>query len=296
VIFGIQLARDGLTNGAASKGSELPFYLQPNTRNGICGNLPVGKGGGTIRVHPWFYDLYATGDYAKSGVVDYRTDFSFLTRWNGSTNATPSLARRYVTYPVIEPDAADLVREQQPYVDKYKDPGGKDSRNHENDFYIIRLAEVFLIKAEALNELGRTSEASEPFNKLRQRARLANGTARAVPIDLAPGLSKADFRLAIYNERGLELLAEGQRWFDGTRMRYLNTDKSMLQWRYDTFYPSLASTVKVLPSWNVSGRFWTAGRAQPINIITWNDRYKLFPIPSNELDANPNFGVQNPGW
>ncbi len=38
----------------------------------------------------------------------------------------------------------------------------------------IRYAEVLLIKAEALVQLGRNSEAAEPFNKLRQRAGIAS--------------------------------------------------------------------------------------------------------------------------
>jgi hypothetical protein len=73
---------------------------------------------------------------------------------------------------------------------------------------VFRYAEVLLIKAEALNEMGRTAEAFEPINEVRRRAGLQ---------DLAPGLGKDDFRKALFEERKFELAYEKKRWFDGVR-------------------------------------------------------------------------------
>lgn len=293
VIFGIQFTRDNLTSGAASRGSEFAFKLQPTTRFSICGNTPVGKGGGEAKLQPWFVEQYFNGDYLQGTDLDYRTQTSFLTTWQGSTSATsttPTLT--YVCFPG-KPMAGNTI-EKEPYLDKYKDSKGLDNRNHENDLFIIRLAEMYLIKAEALNELGNTTDAYTAFNMVRARARLANGTARTAPVDLASGLSKEDFRLAVFNERGLELVGEGHRFFDAVRMQYLNTGKSMLQYRMEIFYPSMTAAQKQLPYWN--GSTWTGGRVEPVSISAWNDRYKLAPIPASEMLSNPNFGAQNPGW
>lgn len=293
VIYGIQFARDATTSGAGSKGSEWAYYTQPPERWGVSGYLlPMGKGSGQIKLQPWFVEQYFTGQYDK----DYRSEVSFLTGWSGFTVAATPVAKTYSTFPVVVADAPDLVRQNQPYLDKYKDPKGLEQRNNENDLFIIRLSEVYLIKAEALNELGRTSEAYVPFNKLRIRARLANGTPRTTPLDLVAGLDKEEFRMALYNERGLELVGEGHRFFDGVRMRYPYTNKCMLQWRLDTYYPNLTADQKALPTWNSSSKSWTGGRVYMLNVVAWNERFLLFPIPSSELDANPNFGIQNPGW
>jgi starch-binding outer membrane protein, SusD/RagB family len=77
------------------------------------------------------------------------------------------------------------------------------------DFPVLRYADVLLMKAEALNELGQTTEAAEPLNKVRTRAGLD-------PVSGA--VSKADFREIVLHERRMELAFEGQRWFDLIRV------------------------------------------------------------------------------
>ena len=76
------------------------------------------------------------------------------------------------------------------------------------NFPVLRFAEILLMKAEALNELGRTSEAEEPLNRVRRRAGL----------DDVRGLSQTDFREAVLHERRMELAFEGKRWFDLLRV------------------------------------------------------------------------------
>ncbi|MBW7674889.1 RagB/SusD family nutrient uptake outer membrane protein [Chryseobacterium chendengshani] len=71
----------------------------------------------------------------------------------------------------------------------------------------LRFAEVLLIKAEAMNELGQTSAAIPFLNQVRNRAGLANTTA----------ISQSDVRIAIWKERRLELAFEHDRWFDLVR-------------------------------------------------------------------------------
>ena len=293
VIFGIQQTRDFTTANQNSKGSQMAYTTTSGNEPYVCGNPTNGYGAGTVQIQPWFYDLYRSGDYTKNGVNDYRTDYNFLTNWYSTTSIPIS---HFVTYPVVVADSQYLTRKNQPYFNKYRDPNGLDYWNNENDEYIIRLAEVYLIKAEALNELGQPGIAWNIFMTVRRRARLADGNPRSVPADLPLGLSKADFRMAVFNERGLELAGEFSRWFDCVRMQYGNTGKCMLQWRFETFYPQLASNQMTLPVWNSSAKKWVGGTVQPVTVIPWIDKYKLFPIPAAELAANANFGNQNPGW
>ena len=71
----------------------------------------------------------------------------------------------------------------------------------------LRYAEVILMKAEALNELGQTSAAIPLVNIIRKRAGLGD----------TPFTSQADIRKAIWKERRLELAFEHDRWFDLVR-------------------------------------------------------------------------------
>lgn len=81
--------------------------------------------------------------------------------------------------------------------------------NSPMNFPVLRFSNILLMKAEALNELGQTSQAEIPLNKVRNRAGLPN---------IATGLSKDQFRLKVLNERRVELAFEGQRWFDLIRV------------------------------------------------------------------------------
>jgi starch-binding outer membrane protein, SusD/RagB family len=80
--------------------------------------------------------------------------------------------------------------------------------NSPMNFPVLRYSDVLLMKAEALNELGRTSEAEAPLNTVRHRAGLAD----------VSGLSKEVFRQKVLHERRMELAFEGQYWFDLIRI------------------------------------------------------------------------------
>ncbi len=79
------------------------------------------------------------------------------------------------------------------------------------NFVVMRYAEVLLMKAEALNELGRTSEAEGPLYEVRQRAGLTDRSS-------IEGLTQSEMRERIFQERRMELAFEGHRWFDLIRM------------------------------------------------------------------------------
>ncbi|NBL64242.1 RagB/SusD family nutrient uptake outer membrane protein [Flavobacterium sp. NST-5] len=69
---------------------------------------------------------------------------------------------------------------------------------------VLRLAEIYLIHAEAANELNNTGVAVASLNLVRNRVNLG----------VTPATTQADIRLAIWKERRLELAFEHDRWFD----------------------------------------------------------------------------------
>ena len=87
-------------------------------------------------------------------------------------------------------------------LDQINSPRG----NHADNKMIFRLADVYLMAAEAENELNGPTSAYQYINKVRERA--------FEPDQPLSGLSKEDFRLAMYDERKWELAAEGQRRMD----------------------------------------------------------------------------------
>ncbi|MDB5241511.1 MAG: RagB/SusD protein, partial [Spirosoma sp.] len=78
-----------------------------------------------------------------------------------------------------------------------------------NDFPVLRFADVLLLYAEALNEVGYQAEgeAFKALNAVRTRAGVATYTSTQLP-------TKEAFRTAVINERRLELALENDRWFD----------------------------------------------------------------------------------
>jgi hypothetical protein len=86
-------------------------------------------------------------------------------------------------------------------------PKFPQANGDDHDWIELRLADVILMYAEALNETGNTTGAITELDKIRTRAGLTGTTAS----------SQGDVRQAIQDERRLELAFEGQRWFDLVR-------------------------------------------------------------------------------
>lgn len=104
------------------------------------------------------------------------------------------------------------------YPYKYKNvvPNGPTTE----DYMIIRLAEVYLIRAEAATHLGNLNQALADLNMIRNRAGLPNSTAS----------TQADILTAIMHERQVELFTEwGNRWFDLKRTGMASTVLSAIK-------------------------------------------------------------------
>ncbi len=77
----------------------------------------------------------------------------------------------------------------------------------------LRLGEIYLILAEASNELGNSNEALNALNTIRKRVKLAEITTT----------DQAQLRQLIWKERRLELAFEHDRWFDLIRTQQAKT-------------------------------------------------------------------------
>lgn len=305
VIFGIRFQSDPTARAQPAAGSEYAIRFAASNTWGVSAD--GGNGSNTFRVSHWFADYYRQGDYSNGNStytpdIDYRNEKAFFQRGHNANNGN-----YYAVYPNLPgttvPGAGSDGTINDPLVAKYQDPGGKDDRNHGNDFFIIRYAEVLLIKAEALNELyGPVQDALDAFNQVRKRARTVNSVpeARAVPADLTPltAPDKDTFRMKIFDERGLELVGEGQRWFDLVRMRSpLSPTQTMYEYQFKHRLNDEAVYPRELPTYVKGTNEFTNKNAVYAPILNVSvPKFLLFPVPSSELIENPNFGLQNPQW
>lgn len=97
------------------------------------------------------------------------------------------------------------------------------------DYIYQRLAEVYLIRAEARAQQGNVAGAAADLNAVRTRAGLGN----------TPAAAQADMLAAIEKERITELFYEGHRWYDLKRTGKLNTVLSALPWKKDNYKPHM---------------------------------------------------------
>lgn len=135
-----------------------------------------------------------------------------------------------------------------PYVKKQYITPLSTVNDGDGNWIVLRYADVLLMYAEALIEQNQTTLALPYLNQVRKRAGLADRV----------DLSQSDARLAIEQERRIELAFEGHRWFD------------------------LLRTGRALTLMRATGK-------------TLAERDLLFPIPQQQIDINPLL-KQNPGY
>ena len=105
---------------------------------------------------------------------------------------------------------------------KYKTFSNTDAGAKKEASTVLRLAEQYLIRAEARAMQNNLTGAIADVDAIRIRAgAVANDSKDFKTIGYAtPNISQQDLLAAIYNERLLELFSEyGHRWFDAKRIR-----------------------------------------------------------------------------
>lgn len=166
------------------------------------------------------------------------------------------------SFRVIDGDTI-FVNVQTPLLfRKYRDPDAPDNVNARNNIPFFRLPEAYLIYAEASSELngGPDALALERLNIVRRRGYGLDLNSPSLQ-DYGAGLSAADFKDRVLDERAYEFVLEMKRWNDLLR----------------------------------------TGRAQEVIEATgkvWSDVSLLFPIPIDEINNNPALSPsdQNPGY
>jgi hypothetical protein len=158
----------------------------------------------------------------------------------------------------------------------------------ENDFPVIRYADVLLMKAEAL---GFGNAAVDLINQVRSRAGAAdfnNGDFNTgfykYPTDTgSPNAitNETQFLSALLNERRLEFAFENQRFFDLVRTgQAITVIKNHFALEFDSHYKNYRPT-------------FTLAELQ----ANLTQEKLLLPIPQRELDANDQIKItQNPGY
>ncbi len=145
--------------------------------------------------------------------------------------------------------------------------GALTNREHTPiNFPLLRLADVLLMLSEAYNENGQLDKAIVELNKVRARSSMPG--LNSGPSFLAV-TDKTAMQRRIRHERGVELAAEGLRYFDLKRWELLD---------------------------DVSTGYIEKGVVGD-NLVTrgYQDRHKLWPIPGQEREMNSAL-TQNPGW
>lgn len=138
----------------------------------------------------------------------------------------------------------------------------------------LRLAEVYLSYAEALNEVGRTAEAYEWVEKVRSRVGLP---------PMTKNLSTEEFREMILRERAVEFGFEEIRWFDLIRWKRADDFQKPL---YGLKIRKNQDGSYEYEKWEINARYWRTN---------WSPKWYLGAFPVSEV--NKGFGlVQNPGW
>jgi len=173
-----------------------------------------------------------------------------------------TLAERYFNQQSgqwVEDDESSQCR----FVKKYLSPV-ETPRDGENDWPVIRVADVLLLYAEVVNEIdGPTSTAVNYVNIIRGRAGLQ-------PLDSEKTANSYYFREAIRSERRLELAFENHRWFD------------LLRW---------GIAVERINEYYLQEYIYSRLPEEP-SIVEWQT---VLPIPLNVINVNPQL-AQNYGY
>jgi hypothetical protein len=147
------------------------------------------------------------------------------------------------------------------------------------DYYLLRLADVYLLYAEACINTGDNTDGLEYLNKVKRRAyslpvntpsaidykSLTDKTPAANPLDPDPVLGNNP----LYYERWAELFNEGSWWFDVCRWKIGDSEAAY-------FGSALNCT-------------------QPLSTTFTDSRSYQWPIPLSEINTNSKI-VQNPGY
>jgi hypothetical protein len=157
---------------------------------------------------PWNGFSTLADTYAAFDPADQRVQIFLAGQQVNLATGQPALDRQgnpLIFDPNI-PDVTAATEGQGVRIDKWPIDPNHVARNNGNDYAWFRLGEMYLIRAEANNELGNTAAAIADINLLRSRV--------FSPAKPTTAVTQAQVRAAILNERLFEMTAEGKRRMD----------------------------------------------------------------------------------
>lgn len=282
VIWSVQYSRNLLTNGGGNN-AHVFFLMEYDTQAGMRRDVQNGRP--FRRYMPTMYALdivfgNRTNDsrYKKSFIDTYFSNRpgTFNTAFDRSKPTVtfalgdtaiflpgfemPLAERATKRYQVLNPS---MYRENLfPALRKHMDPGRVDMTQFEGgrDYIAMRLADTYLLLAEAQFRQGKIAEAATTINVVRRRAAWPG---RESAMEITPAQMTFDL---LMEERARELSGEQTRWLDLRRWGNLVE-------RVRRFNPQGAPNIK--------------------------DFHILRPIPQNQIDraqGGPSGFPQNPGY
>ncbi len=239
VIFSVQFTSDPLTNGVAdNQGNKLHLYFifQYDTQSGMQRDVINGRP--FKRLKPTSY-LLNTVFSDRINDTRYKKTFkdTFYSNKPGTSNTSFDASKPTVTFkagdtaiyiPGFEMSLAERASKKYqvlvpsmynyalfPPLTKFLDPLRPDMTYEfgSRDYIVHRLADTYLMLAEAQFKLGKQAEAVEAINMVRVRA-AAKGKEEAMKV------TSVDMNL-IMEERARELAGEQTRWMDLKRWNNL---------------------------------------------------------------------------
>jgi hypothetical protein len=234
------------------------------------------KGNDTLRGRTLDQRLHATfmlpGFYYPE--ITKVTDKTKLIYNPGGTDANFLAVKKYVIGSPI--DLAGIASQQ----------------HYPNNTYMMRLAEMYLVYAEAvIGNNGSTSDATavDYFNKVHTRAGLP-----AYEVGGPNGMGPLTLDM-LFSERFKEFAMEGMSWYDLVSLHYWNPSKalSILNSQDRGLFFAKADVIPNPTDWTFIKTSWFSERT-----ISANEGNFLLPIPNAELSQAPNLSrppVDYPG-
>ncbi len=274
VVWSVQFTADPLTTGPGNSG-HLYFLMEYDVLPGMLRDIANGRPFKRFQPTKFFLGLY---DRTKDG----RYDAQFKRVWYANNAASiprdasgaPKFQLGDTAVFVSTADSDTVLVQTRPYrvytpktysdrifpsLNKFDDPYrlSVNETRGSRDFLLFRLAETYLIAAEALMRDGRAADGLPYINAVRTRAAILGHEAE---MQLTVGQLTLD---EILNERARELAGESMRWFDLVRTH------------------KLVERVKL---YNAEAR----NNIQPY--------HALRPIPQTQIDRTSTPFPQNPGY
>jgi hypothetical protein len=275
---------DKILNPASSYSGVAPRFLSTPTRDSWFSMFNPGNSNESIFEVEWDVEK----DQSNSLTQNFSWSISDVYRY------TPQMAKDFLEeYALTQKNGLEEVRTSYggcymraldgtstdawcwKYVGSITKTEPRTSDSYDSHYIIYRVADIMLMKAEALVQQGqsRYQEAIDLINQIRERSNLKLRT------DLDPSKStELEMLQAVLYERQMELAGEGKIWYDILRMGRAKDKK---------YWDALLVAHVLEYKYNSSSDSWVRG------VFSNGDDAMFMPVWEQELEYN-DLLVQNP--